>query len=77
MADRQEVFVAYSSRDPAVAAIVFDAARLANALPLPVIDQPWQFNDVAGNPLEGLFRSVRFDQHLVCDRLSGKGDGEK
>ena len=26
---------------------------------------------------KGLFRSVRFDQHLVCDRLSGKGDGEK
>ena len=26
---------------------------------------------------KGLFRSVRFDQHLVCDGLSGKGDGEK
>jgi hypothetical protein len=51
MADREQVFVAYSSRDPAVATIVLDAARLANALPLPVIYQPWQFNDVAGNPL--------------------------
>ena len=24
---------------------------------------------------KGLFRSVRFDQHLVCDGLSGEGDG--
>src|SRR3990170_4378004 len=51
MTDRQEVFVAYPSRDPALAAIVFDAVRMANALPLPVIYEPWQFNDVAGNPL--------------------------
>jgi hypothetical protein len=51
VADRQQVFVAYPSRDPALAAIVFDAVRLANALPLPVIYEPWQFNDVAGNPL--------------------------
>ena len=29
------------------------------------------------NSAKGLFRSVRFDQHLVCDGLSGKGDGEK
>ena len=30
-----------------------------------------------GIAAKGLFRSVRFDQHLVCDGLSGKGDGEK
>ena len=32
---------------------------------------------IVGIANEGLFRSVRFDQHLVCDGSSGKGDGEK
>jgi hypothetical protein len=51
MADRQLVFVAYSSRDKAVAEIIMDAVRRANALPLPFLYEPWQFNDVPGNPL--------------------------
>jgi hypothetical protein len=51
MADRQLVFVAYSSRDKDLADIVMDAVRRANALPLPVLYEPWQFNDVPGNPL--------------------------
>ena len=51
MADRQVVFVAYPSRDPALAKTVMDAVRRANALPLPVLYEPWPFNDVPGNPL--------------------------
>src|SRR5580692_3480999 len=51
MADRKQVFVAYSARDHGVAAGIMDAARKANALPLPVRYEPWPFNDIAGNPL--------------------------
>ena len=47
----QVVFVAYPSRDPNLAEMVMDAVRRANALPLPVLYQPWSFNDVPGNPL--------------------------
>ena len=51
MTDREVVFVAYPSRDPDLAAMVLDAVRRANALPLPLLYQPWSFNDVPGNPL--------------------------
>jgi hypothetical protein len=51
MADRQQVFVAYPGRDAALAAGIMDAVRKANALPLPVIYAPWEFNDVAGQQL--------------------------
>ena len=51
MTPRQQVFVAYPARDPALAAGIMDAVRNANAVPLPVIYEPWPFNDVAGNPL--------------------------
>ena len=50
MTDREVVFVAYPSRDPNLAEMVMDAVRRANALPLPVLYQPWSFNDVPGNP---------------------------
>ncbi len=51
MADRQKVFVAYPAGDQALAAGIMDAVRKANALPLPVLYEPWPFNDIAGNQL--------------------------
>jgi hypothetical protein len=51
MAARKVVFVAYSSKDAALSAGVFDAISKANARPLPIIYEPWVFNDVAGGPL--------------------------
>ena len=51
MADRQQVFVAYPARDSALAAGIMDAVRRANALPLPVLYEPWPFNDIAGHQL--------------------------
>jgi hypothetical protein len=48
---RKQVFVAYSSKDSALADGIFDAISRANAKPLPVIYEPWVFNDVAGGPL--------------------------
>jgi len=51
MRDRKQVFVAYPGRDAALAAGIMDAARKANALPLPIRYEPWEFNDVAGQQL--------------------------
>ena len=51
MADRKQVFVAYPSRDRTLSDNVFEAVSKANALPLPIVYEPWQFNDVAGAPL--------------------------
>lgn len=51
MADRQVVFVAYSSEDVPLVKIILDAVRGANSLPLPVQYHPWPFNDVPGTPL--------------------------
>jgi hypothetical protein len=51
MADRQQVFVAYPGRDAALATGIVDAVRKANALPLPVVYAPWEFNDVAGQQI--------------------------
>src|SRR4051812_10236841 len=51
MAARRLVFVAYSSKDATVSAGIFDAISRANARPLPVIYEPWVFNDVAGGPI--------------------------
>jgi hypothetical protein len=48
---RKQVFVAYSSRDTALSQGIYDAISKANAKPLPVIYEPWVFNDVAGGPL--------------------------
>ena len=51
MTDRQQVFVAYPGGDAALAAGIMDAVRKANALRLPVIYAPWEFNDIAGQQL--------------------------
>jgi hypothetical protein len=42
-------FVAYPARDQTLADGIMDAVRKANALPLPVLYEPWPFNDIAGN----------------------------
>ena len=44
-------FVAYSSRDAAVAQIIFESTRRANSKPIPIVYEPWPFNDVSGVPL--------------------------
>jgi hypothetical protein len=51
MVDRKQVFVAYPSRDQTLSDTVFEAVSKANALPLPIVYEPWRFNDVAGAPL--------------------------
>lgn len=52
MAGQKVAFVAYSSRDPAVAGLILEGVRHANAVSAqPVRYEPWVFNDIAGNPL--------------------------
>src|SRR5450755_253394 len=51
MTKREQVFVAYPGRDPALAAGIMDAVRKANSRAIPLVFEPWPFNDVAGTPL--------------------------
>ena len=51
MAGRKQVFVAYPARDQTLADGIMDAVRRANALPLPILYEPWPFNDIAGYQL--------------------------
>jgi hypothetical protein len=51
MPKREQVFVAYPSRDAALAEGIVDAVRRANSVALPVIYEPWLFNDIAGAAL--------------------------
>lgn len=61
-------FVAYSSKDEAVASLVFAAVRKANARPLPVRFEPWLFNDVAGQPLVSpILEKIDSSPFLVAD----------
>lgn len=51
MATKQIAFVAYPSRDQSLASLICDAVSRANAKPISIQYEPWQFNDVPGNPL--------------------------
>lgn len=52
MPSQKVAFVAYSSRDPAVGAMILEGVRHANAVSAqPVRYEPWVFNDIPGNPL--------------------------
>lgn len=51
MTAREQLFVAYPGRDPALAAGIMGAVRKANARPIPITFEPWPFNDIAGSPL--------------------------
>jgi hypothetical protein len=48
---KRKAFVAYSSRDETHAEALLEGVRRANALPQPYDYRPWQFNDIAGQPL--------------------------
>jgi hypothetical protein len=51
MAYTQTAFVAYSGRDRALASMIAEAVSQANAKPIPTRYEPWEFNDIPGNPL--------------------------
>jgi hypothetical protein len=68
MPDRAQVFVAYSARDEALANTVLDAVRHANALPLPIIYQPWPFNDISGAPIiSPILEKIEDSAFIVAD----------
>jgi hypothetical protein len=46
MTTREQVFVAYPGQDPALATGIVGAVRKANARPIPIVFEPWPFNDV-------------------------------
>ncbi|TPQ31541.1 hypothetical protein C2U70_23880 [Bradyrhizobium guangdongense] len=69
MATRQKTFVAYASKDKPLAEGILDAVRKANALQaLPVIYEPWPFNDVPGTPLVSpILEKIGESPYLVAD----------
>jgi hypothetical protein len=68
MPKRDQVFVAYPSRDTALAAGIVDAVRRANAKELPVIYEPWLFNDIAGTALiSPILEKIEESPFVVAD----------
>jgi hypothetical protein len=68
MADRKQVFVAYPAGDPTLAAGIMDAVRKANALPLPVLYEPWPFNDIAGHQIVSpILEKIDVSPFVVAD----------
>lgn len=51
MATTQTAFVAYPGWDKALASLIVDTISRANAKPIAIRYEPWEFNDVAGNLL--------------------------
>lgn len=51
MADKQIAFVAYPGRDKSLASLISQAISRANAKPISIRYDPWEFNDIPGNPL--------------------------
>lgn len=51
MTAKQTAFVAYPGIDKSLASLVSDAISRANAKPIGTRYEPWEFNDIAGNPL--------------------------
>ena len=48
---KRKAFIAYASHDETHAEALLEGVRRANALPQPYDYRPWQFNDIAGQPL--------------------------
>ncbi len=68
MTTKRVAFVGYSSRDVNVASMIFEAVRRANALEIPIEYHPWEFNDVAGQPLiSPILERIATSPFFVCD----------
>jgi hypothetical protein len=51
MADKQIAFVAYPGRDKSLSSLISQAVSRANAKPIALRYEQWEFNDIPGNPL--------------------------
>ena len=69
---KRKAFVAYSSRDETHAEALLEGVRRANALPQPYDYRPWQFNDIAGQPLiSPILENLQTAE--VAERMVGGG----
>ncbi len=65
---KRKAFVAYASRDEKHAEALLEGVRRANALPQPYEYHPWQFNDVAGQPLiSPILESIDESDLVIAD----------
>jgi hypothetical protein len=68
----RKAFVAYASRDQTHAEALLEGVRRANALPQPYDYRPWQFNDIAGQPLiSPILENLQTAE--VAERMVGGG----
>ncbi len=61
-------FVAYSSSDRQLADLIFDSVRRANSKEIPIKYEPWEFNDIAGQPLiSPIMARIEESAYVVAD----------
>lgn len=61
-------FVAYPSNDRSLASMILDGVRRANAKSSSVRYEPWEFNDIAGQPLVSpIFERIQESTFVVAD----------
>jgi len=68
MPDSQLAFVAYPSKDVALAGLVLEAVRHANARSSTVRYEPWEYNDISGQPLiSPILERIEESSFIVAD----------
>jgi hypothetical protein len=68
MAEFEKAFVAYASHDSGIAEMVLEAVRVANAKSSAVRYEPWEFNDVPGNPIiSPILEGIQSSSFIVAD----------
>lgn len=65
---RHQAFVAYSSRDAALARLITQGVAKANRKLTHLRYEPWEFNDIAGNPLiSPILNGIEASTFIVAD----------
>jgi len=68
MSDILKAFVAYPSRDSALAEMISDGVARANARSQRIHYEPWEFNDIGGKPLiSPIIERIEESSFVVAD----------
>src|SRR5579862_1123040 len=68
MSTTPQAFVAYTARDPRLAAMIATGVAKANARTKTIRYTPWEFNDIAGHPLiSPILEGIESSEFVVAD----------
>lgn len=68
MTEEQRAFVAYTSREPALGRLIYNGVAKANSHNRSIRYRPWEFNDVAGHPLNSpILEQIDGSTFIVAD----------